>query len=182
VIDPGNEVVSLPAAFFHLPEKASLRYTHSSVGEGKTGMATLLKDIVPQILSQDGWQMKLTRQWNEAVGPLNTRIRLEKIYEDTLVVGVYEQHWMQELYLLSPLLKDSINKFLGEQCIEHLRFVLVEDKQKTPRKPKPKLLVRPKTIMLSSGQKKVLSEINDEEFRNMLIDYWGRCCAQEDKG
>ena len=97
------------------------------------------------------------------------------------MVGVYEYHWMQELYLLSPLLQESINKFLGQQRINHLRFILVEDKKRTPRKPKPKLLVRPETVLLSTQQHRALLAIEDEDFRKTLIEYWGRCTAFEDK-
>jgi len=158
-----------------------LRYTYFSLSDCGISMARLLRDIVPQILSHDEWQVVLARQWKEAVGNLKTRIRLEKIFDDTLVVGVYEYHWMQELYLLSPLLQDSLNKFLGHQRINHLRFVLVEDRKRVPRKPKPKLLVRPETVVLSIQQESALLTIEDEAFRKTLREYWGRCSALEDK-
>jgi len=141
-------------------------------------MAQSLKDLIPQVLEkQDDWRMLLTRQWNSLVGSLKTRIRLEKIYDDTLVIGVYESHWMQELYLLSSVLQDKVNECIGEPRIAHLRFVLVEDKKREPRKPPKKRLTRPKKVTLSPSQSHALSSIKDDQLKQALTDFWGRCSA-----
>ena len=68
-------------------------------------MAALLRDLVPQILQHnDEWRLTLLRHWNTIIGTLQTRVRLEKIYDDTLIIGVYESHWMHELHLFSRYL------------------------------------------------------------------------------
>ena len=93
-------------------------------------MAALLRDLVPQILQHnDEWRLTLLRHWNTIIGTLQTRVRLEKIYDDTLIIGVYESHWMHELHLFSSVLIDSINRYLGHERIAHLRFKLVEEKK-----------------------------------------------------
>ena len=139
-------------------------------------MARTLRDLLPQVLeNQDDWRIMLARQWESVVGSLGTRIRLEKIYDDTVVIGVYESHWMQELYLLSSVLCDSINDVIGEPRIKHLRFRLVEDKKRKPRRLAPKRVKRPKNVSLSSSQEKALAAISDEELRRALTDFWGRC-------
>lgn len=142
-------------------------------------MAITLKDLIPKVLSSDEWHVMLAQRWNEVVGNLKTRIRLEKIYQDTVVIGVYEYHWMQELYLMSPLLCSSINTFLGSQRINHIRLVLVEDKKKREKRIKPKPLLRPGIVPFTSIQKKALLVIKDEDFKQALINYWQRCCARE---
>ena len=139
-------------------------------------MALSIADLIPKVLNkQDDWRITLARRWHEVVGDLETRIRLEKIFDDTLVIGVYESHWMQELYLLSSVLRDSINDFIGEERIRHLRFKLVEDKKRTKRKPPPKKVKRPKNVVLSPAQKKALADITDDELRKALTQFWGRC-------
>ena len=142
-------------------------------------MAPLVKDIIPRILDVDDWKIGLARHWEQVVGTLQTRIRLEKIFDDTVVIGVYESHWMQELYLLSSVLRDSINRFLGEHRINHLRFTLVEERKRTVRKPQSKKFIRPKHVSLSLQQEKALKGIPDEKLRTALIDYWSRCTVYE---
>ncbi len=144
-------------------------------------MALLLKNLLNQILEKDDWRLNLARQWDQVVGSLKTRIRLEKIYNDTLVIGVYEYHWMQELYLLSPELRQKVNHFLQEDRITHIRFKLVEEKKRAPSKPPPAPLVRPEKIVLTSSQKKALKCIEDNHLKESLIDFWGRCLADNQK-
>ena len=139
-------------------------------------MVLSLHELIPQVLAkQTDWRIMLARQWSEVVGALDTRIRLEKIYDDTLVIGVYESHWMQELYLLSSVLQDSINDAIGEHRINHLRFKLVEDRKRPERKPPPKKIKRPKNVELSARQTQALAGIKDKELCAALTDFWGRC-------
>jgi hypothetical protein len=93
-------------------------------------MAVLVKQIVPRILRPKAeWHTVLLESWDAIVGSLKTRVRLEKIFEDTLIIGVHESHWMQELHLLSNVLIDSINQYLGERRVKQLRFKLVEPRK-----------------------------------------------------
>jgi hypothetical protein len=142
-------------------------------------MAVLIKDIIPQLVSYNAdWRIALLAQWQAIVGKLKTRIRLEKVYEDTLVIGVYESHWMQELYLLSSVLIDSINTFLGEPRIKHLRFKLVEEKKRITRGKKRATFVKQAVLSLTEGQQSAIAHIEDEHLKKALIDFWSRCAGR----
>lgn len=139
-------------------------------------MAVLIKDIVPSFFQQkQGWHASLLANWDQIVGSLKTRVRLEKIQDDTLIIGVYESHWMQELYLLSQLLIDTINQFLGESRIKKLHFKLVEERKRSEKKMavhKPQLR---QEVMLTIAQKRALEAIADAQLKEALIQFWSRC-------
>ena len=141
-------------------------------------MAILIKEIVPSLLgSKLDWRTSLLVHWDMLVGSLKTRVCLEKIQDDMLVIGVYESHWMQELYLLSDVLIDSINQFLKEKRIKQLRFKLVEER-KVPLKKNALRAIRPKSsavVSLTPDQIKALSIISDDELKDALVQFWVRC-------
>lgn len=145
-------------------------------------MPVALKQIIPAIFKNPvDWRLTLLNNWTTIVGGLQTRIRLEKIYEDTIVIGVYESHWMQELYLLSSLLIDKINEHLKEKRINHLRFKLVEEKKRIlfAQSSQKKLII--KEVQLTDLQKNALIEIKDEQLSSALITFWQRCQSLEEK-
>jgi fructose 1,6-bisphosphatase len=88
---------------------------------------------------------------------------------------------MQELYLLSPDIKDAINVFLKVPRIMHVRLKLVGEKKKAVRKVYPKKMRRPDTVALSSAQTLALSRIQDENLRAVLTDFWARCTLFQEK-
>jgi hypothetical protein len=142
-------------------------------------MTALLKHVLPIVLdSSTDWRLYLLQNWQSIVGSLKTRIRLEKISDDTLIIGVYESHWMQELFLLSRVLISSINKHLGQQKITRLRFKLVEEKH-------TRLIVCKTQDMryevlvphLTCEQKHALMHIKDEQLRNELTRFLARCSS-----
>lgn len=140
-------------------------------------MAIAIKNILDNIFSnQNDWRIQLLRQWDTIVGNLKTRVRLEKIYNDTLVIGVYESHWMQELFLLSKVLIDSINRHLDEPRITNLRFKIVETKigykqliQKTN--------INDSEIIFNPNpqQSEALKKINDNQLAIALTLFLERC-------
>ena len=146
-------------------------------------MAPLIKDILPMILHKDDWRIALAMRWNEVVGSLQTRIRLEKIQDDTAVIGVYESHWMQELFLLSSVLCDSMNACIGEQRIKRVRFILIEEKKYKPKKVHsiPKTKQQP-SIVLTEHQEHMLRTITDDELKHVLISFWARCSLFKSQG
>lgn len=141
-------------------------------------MVMLIKEIMPSLLGMPSdWHAALLGQWDTIVGSLKTRVRLEKIQEDTLIIGVYEAHWMQELYVLSQVLIDSINQFLGEPRIKKLRFKLVEERKfKTKKKTGYNLKKKSNAaIVLTAEQSKALKDIVDDQLKDALIQFWARC-------
>ncbi len=143
-------------------------------------MAALLRDLVPQILQHnDEWRLTLLRHWNTIIGTLQTRVRLEKIYDDTLIIGVYESHWMHELHLFSSVLIDSINRYLGHERIAHLRFKLVEEKKQLSKFSLARREVTPVEVVLTPSQLGALRAISDESLKAALLQFWGRCVRQQ---
>src|SRR5579872_5324196 len=95
-------------------------------------MAIYLKDILQSLIHPEkNWKTDLLYKWNEIIGPLHTKVRIEKILDDTLILGVFHSCWMQELYLLSPLLIKTINEKLDQPYIKQIRFKQVVLKRAT---------------------------------------------------
>ncbi len=140
-------------------------------------MAVLLKDLVPRIVNgTNDWRAVLLKNWPTIVGSLATRVRLEKISQDMIIIGVYESHWMQELYLLSPVLIDSVNDFLGKPYIKQARFKLVEEKvAPTHFRAREKKNIVQREVVLTTAQKGALEKIMDPQLRDALIGFWGKC-------
>ncbi len=142
-------------------------------------MVAHVKDLLPHILQETvDWKVSLLVHWESIVGKLNTRTRLEKIYNDLLVVGVYDSHWMQELYLLSPELIEALNKHLGEDHIKRLRFVLVDEYKKKARlKTKKSSHKKYKPAVLSRRESKALDDIENSGLKDALVKFLARCQA-----
>lgn len=143
-------------------------------------MALAIKNLVDSLLKkQDDWRINLLQNWQTIIGALHNRIRLERIADNTVVIGVYESHWMQELYLLQRCILTSINKHLDQPRVVQLKFKLVE--QKKPKEPVkhisiPQAIVMP--VVLTFEQKKALCLIKDEQLRSYLTTYLSRCKAE----
>ena len=142
-------------------------------------MAQHVKNLLPTILQNTAdWKVSLLVHWETIVGKLNTRTRLEKIYDDLLVVGVYDSHWMQELYLLSNELIENLNRHLGKDYIKRLRFVLVDEhKKRGPTKTKKRSRKKYKEAVLSKRQEKALEQIESVNLQDVLKLYLARCQA-----
>ncbi len=146
-------------------------------------MAVHIKNILAKIIEKDDWRIDLMRRWDMVVGSLQTKVRLEKTYDDTAVIGVYESHWLQELYLLSDELCDSINNVIGQHKIKNIRFVLVEERERPKQVvQKPKKLVVPATVTLTDKQQKALKGIKDPELKDAMKVFWSRCMARFEEG
>lgn len=121
------------------------------------------------------WQHYLMKEWKTIVGNLSEQMVLEKVYDDTLLIGVYEHQWLQELHLLSHVIIKEINKHLDKPYIKKLRFKHSEKKQKknnsTPtQQPAPSTL-----IPLTSHEKKALNSIKDADLQSVLHTFLSRC-------
>lgn len=136
-----------------------------------------LADFMQHILgTQETWQIKLLQQWETIIGNLKTRVHLLKIQNDTLILGVPDLCWMQELYLLTPLLLQTINQHLDMPRIKNLRFKAAgtpEDKKRITKKlppPPPR-----KIIPLSRDEEKALAVLTDPDLALAIQDYLQRC-------
>lgn len=139
-------------------------------------MVIPVKRILDSLLSQhNNWQIQLLNTWPTIVGSIRTKVQLLKIQEDTLVIGVFDSCWLQELYLLSPLLIKTINEKLDQPRIKKLRFKTVGIADKKEKKEAPAKKVVSKIVQLSARELETLKEIKDEQLRQALKDYLIRC-------
>lgn len=142
-------------------------------------MALPIKKILDKVLEPESdWKINLLKNWNDIVGSLQTRTRLERIQDDILIIGVYESHWMQELFLLSRVIIKTINNFLGAQRIKNLKFKLVEEKKKS-RKIIKSTSIPLREIRLNYEQKKSLEKITDDQLRLSMHNFLIRCLSSK---
>jgi hypothetical protein len=120
------------------------------------------------------WKLKLLTQWQTIMGNLHAHVTIEKITEDTLYLGVFNSSWLQELYLLSPLLCETINKNLDRARIKQLRFKQVARKKKKTVSDtqtfKPVV-----AVSVSEREKRHLEKVKDPELRQALQLFLIRC-------
>lgn len=139
-------------------------------------MPTLLKSFLPTFVKpSNSWQLQLLNNWPTIVGNLATKVTLEKIEKDTLVIGVYDACWMQELYLLSPLLIDTINQNLDQPRIKHLRFKRAVVKKKNSHSTTKEGFSALPQRLLTARERAALEKIKDPQLRNALQQFLMRC-------
>ena len=94
---------------------------------GFNPLGTFLTNIIPQ---EHSWKIKLFGQWKNIIGHLSEKVRIEKITESSITLGVCHATWAHELFLLSPMIKKKINNLLREEKIKniHFRTVTLEKK------------------------------------------------------
>lgn len=138
---------------------------------------TLLDSFLEQ--SDNRWQVKLRADWQIIMGDLSKRARLERINGTTLVIGVYDSHWMHELHALSRMILARVNNALtadypADFMLTALRCVWVE--QKAPRATKPmKVPEAPKKIRISQEIMHYADRVNSDELKQALLDFYVRC-------
>lgn len=144
-------------------------------------MTTPIKNILSSLFdNQDKWQLHLLSQWDTILGHLKTKVQLVKILDDTLILGVMDPCWMQELYLLSNLLIKTINQNLDQPRIKYLRFKTIgikKNKQKKRTSYVDKLAI--KEVQLSSKEERALKQISDPSLENALRQYLVRCYQEK---
>jgi len=123
--------------------------------------------------NQNDWKIKLAQEWHATLGALSTQVTLEKIDKDVAVLGVYDSCWMQELYLLSPLLIKTINTTLDQPRIKQLRFKKAE--RKKPKEEPHKKLPTLKQVTLSQKEEHALRLVDDPSLRGVLKTFLIRC-------
>ena len=133
-------------------------------------------DFLPSVMTgSDAWKMQLLRAWPTVLGDLTPLVSLEKIDNDTLVLGVQDSCWLQELYMLSPVILKMINKNLDQPRIKALRFKM-RGVQKAPTKtfiPEKKAPVAKKP--LSIRERTALEKIQDVQLKEALQGFLNRC-------
>ena len=143
-------------------------------------MAVLIKDLVKSFIHQKkDWKIDLLYQWPEIIGPLGDKVRIEKIYDNLLILGVFHPCWLQELSLLSPLLLQTINKKLNHNHIKQLRFQHVCIKKNIQKKQIKNNDCQKKSVRLTYEDEYTLKKITDHALRDALKAFRIRCYQEK---
>jgi len=135
-------------------------------------MAKEIKTILETLFAHhNNWHLQLLQSWPSIVGNIKTDVHLLKIYEDTLVIGVMDSCWLQELYLLSPLLIQTINQKLDLPRIKKLRFKSIGITDKKIKKESHKKVIVEKAIQLTTRETAMLAQVKDKQLATVLHDY-----------
>lgn len=135
-----------------------------------------VKNLLHTYLNHEAdWKLSLIKNWPEIIGSLGTKVSLEKVHEDTVVLAVYDSCWMQELYLLSPVLINSINKSLDQPRIKQVRFKQAGKKKEKPISKKAEAPKPPREITLTSRELRALDDVQDPTLREALKAFRIRC-------
>ena len=133
----------------------------------------ILVDIIPE---QHLWKLQLFNNWDSIIGNLKDKVRIEKIYEKSLILGVCHPAWAQELLFLSPVIKKKINTIFQEEKIKNIKFRIVSFKKKQKNnskksRPKNKNLEHCLTITEHS----TLEALKNKELAGVLEHFCMRC-------
>ncbi len=138
-------------------------------------LGTVLKSMFKNDDTDQQWRLELLRNWPAIVGDLHTQVTLEKIKGDTLVLGVPDASWLHELYLLSNVVIETINRHLDSDRIKHVRFKQVgrSKKSPTPRTTYQQAARRQRT--LTTREETALGRVDDQGLQTALKDFLMRC-------
>ncbi|MBP9765290.1 DUF721 domain-containing protein [Candidatus Babeliales bacterium] len=138
-----------------------------------------IKDFVGEIIKlsnpEQSWKSHIMQNWPTIIGSLASKVFIEKIYQDTVVLAVTDSCWMQELHLLSELLKQKINQQLEKPYITTIRFKYATKKinrVQTIKTPVPFSYI-PKP--LTAQEQRALSVIKDQELSQALMRFLQKC-------
>lgn len=140
-------------------------------------MAIQLKELISDLLNvQSDWHISLLENWEKIVGYLSKYTYICSIKNDTLFLGVFESVWMQELFLMSGNLINSINDFLGSEKIKHIRFKLVPKRASKKIKEEAKVSFKKSKpeLILTESQTLALSSIKDDDLKKFLVNFLER--------
>jgi len=148
-------------------------------------MSQKIKSILSHILNAKAttWQNELIKNWPHIIGNLDKRMFLKKVKNDTLIIGVYDSNWLQELHILSHLLLKKINSHLQNSYVKKLYFVY-SPKYNTDKKKSSSLKYRQintESFTLKPKEKLALNKIKNPELQKALKLYLMRCNQEKNK-
>ena len=113
------------------------------------------------------------------MGNLASRVSVEKVHDTSLVLGVNDTSWLQELYLLTPVIIKTINAHLEKPYITSLRFQQGKSVKKIkPPAPKPAPVLMKQPVALTSQEKNALLSIKDVELKHAAQSFLHRCLQE----
>lgn len=142
-------------------------------------MSHAVQALLRSFLQKHGhtWQMYLIQHWTTIVGTLHTRMCLEKIQDDTIIIGVYDVHWMQELFLLQPMLLERINQQFDKPYVKQIRLKLAKGvpKRAAQKKNKAASVVQRAPVPLTQQHHAALAQVKDQELHDALQTFLQHC-------
>lgn len=141
-------------------------------------MATHIKSLLSPLLQkkESNWKIGLFKKWSEIMGTLSTHVSIEKIQDDSIILGVQNSSWLQELYLMGPTILETINKSLDQPRFKTIRF-----KQRGIKVPKKKEQKRTAStfwnapVTISESEERALNRIEDPDLKEVLHTFLVRC-------
>lgn len=147
-------------------------------------MANHIKSLLSPFLNSASadWKVSLLQRWSEIMGPMACNVTIVKVIDDTVLLGVYDSSWLQELYLLSDMIITTINQNLDQPRIKKLRFKQI----KRASKAAPKEVIIPqeipqKPITLTPLEQRALSKIENDQLRTVLKSFLIRCRRESER-
>jgi len=134
----------------------------------------ILESLLQPSIHLEAWKLNLIKNWPTIIGSLHDKVSLQKIYATSVVIGVHDSSWIQELYLLSKLILKKINDALDKPRILTLRFQCIE-KKIIIAKQKSKLITIKKKRELQPQEVKALQKIDDPQLSDALQGFLQRC-------
>lgn len=138
-------------------------------------MSIHIKQLLSLCLQTNNWRMQLLKQWPDIVGNLSNKVFIEKIDGNILTLGVTDSCWLQELYILSPLLLNTINQTLDQPYIKQLRFKTAGQMPSLRTKKNKGAFCPIKQVSLTHTERYALEQITNIELRNALEAFCIRC-------
>ena len=138
-----------------------------------------IKNFLPQITRainhEKQWKLQIMSQWDSIMGTLASKVSICKIYNDSITLGVTDSCWMQELNLLSELIKDKINQTLDKPRIELIRFKYIAQHASGSQKKEVAAPIVYKDKILTAKEQQALCNIKDPELSQALQGFLQTC-------
>jgi flagellar biogenesis protein FliO len=135
----------------------------------------IVADIIKSSNSETTWKTIIMQNWQEIMGSLAGKIFIEKITNDTIVLGVTDSCWMQELHMLSDVLKTKINNSLDKPRIKTLQFKYSSKKINRAQKIKTNVPLPYEFKPLTVQEEHALTNIKDTELSQALMRFLQKC-------
>jgi len=134
------------------------------------------------------WKIPLLCAWEKIIGPLKDKVALEKITDDSLVLIVCNSSWAQELFFLTPVLKQRVNEALKEERIKHIKFktgtlparpsrkkISPPQQATTPRSNREYQQPLTSSFFMSTREAQALERVAQSGLRNEMASFYARC-------
>lgn len=147
-------------------------------------MTNHIKSLLSPFLKNNSadWKIGLLQRWSEIMGPMACNVTIVKVIDDTVLLGVYDSSWLQELYLLSDMIINTINQNLDQPRIKKLRFKQI--KRATHAAARPVITpddIPQKPIELTRSEQHALEKIENDQLRSVLKSFLIRCRRESER-